>query len=55
MTKAEVLAMHLINNDLALPIDLIATLNSEGCIIHEFENSIIEGDTYAEDACDYYP
>ena len=45
MTKAQRVAAHLFRNDLQLPLDLIASLNEEGCIIHEFENSILEGET----------
>ena len=55
MSKAQALAMLLILNDLALPIDLVATLTNEGCIINEFTDSIIEGEVYEQEWDGYYP
>ena len=55
MSKAQALAMLLILNDLALPIDLIATLTNEGCLINEFTDSTIEGEVYEQEWDGYYP
>ena len=55
MSKAQALAMLLILNDLTLPTDLVATLINEGCLINEFEDSILEGEIYEQARDGYYP